>query len=125
MLRRSSFPYRDLDLSRSQDWLMMDNLKIKICTLEMVSHASTTASELTFRVQHMVANTAWDFYVLRSKGLTQKFMLRTYDENILAPLVSGPPRMGCESLLTPSRLSPQCFFDTRIVRLRDAVRTAR
>jgi hypothetical protein len=26
--------------------------------------------------------------VLKTEGLTQKYMLRTYDENILAPLVS-------------------------------------
>jgi len=36
LLLRAAFPYRDLDLARSQDWLMMDNLKIKICTLEEV-----------------------------------------------------------------------------------------
>ncbi|KAK4688229.1 actin-related protein 8, partial [Tremellales sp. Uapishka_1] len=78
MLQRSAFPYRELNLARSQDWLMMDNLKIKICTLE----------------EHMVANTPWDFFVLRTEGLTQKYPLRTYDENILAPL---------------------CFFDTRMI----------
>lgn len=37
ILRASNFPYRDLDLAKSQEWLMMDNLKIKICTLEEVS----------------------------------------------------------------------------------------
>lgn len=37
ILQRSAFPYKELDLARSQDWLMMDNLKIKICTLEAVS----------------------------------------------------------------------------------------
>lgn len=36
ILSRSAFPYRELDLAKSQDWLMMDNLKIKICTLEEV-----------------------------------------------------------------------------------------
>lgn len=80
LLERSSFPYRDLDLARSQDWIMMDRLKQRICTLE----------------EHLVANTAWDFYVV-SEGLTKKYMLRTYDENVLAPL---------------------CFFDTRMVRTR-------
>lgn len=74
LLERASFPYRNLDLSKSQEWLMMDNLKIKICTLE----------------EHLVASTAWDFYVLKSEGLTEKFTFRTYDENILAPLVSFP-----------------------------------
>jgi actin-related protein 8 len=72
ILERSSFPYRDLDLAKSQEWLMMDNLKIKICTLE----------------EHLVASTPWDFYHLRSEGLTEKYNFRTYDENILAPLVS-------------------------------------
>ena len=37
MLQRSAFPYKELDLAKSQEWLMMDNLKIKICTLEEVS----------------------------------------------------------------------------------------
>ena len=36
----------------------------------------------------MVASTPWDFYVLKTEGLTQKYIFRTYDENILAPLVS-------------------------------------
>jgi len=71
LLERSSFPYRDLDLAKSQEWLMMDNLKIKICTLE----------------EHLVASTPWDFYRLKSEGLTEKYNFRTYDENILAPLV--------------------------------------
>lgn len=76
LLQRSSFPYKDLDLARAQDWLMMDNLKIRICTLE----------------EHLVANTPWDFYVV-GEGLTQKYMLRTYDENILAPLSFFDTRM--------------------------------
>lgn len=37
LLGRSAFPFRELDLAKTQDWLMMDNLKIKICTLEEVS----------------------------------------------------------------------------------------
>ncbi|WVR05120.1 hypothetical protein IAU60_002132 [Kwoniella sp. DSM 27419] len=78
ILQRSNFPYRELDLARSQDWIMMDNLKNKICTLE----------------EHLVANTPWDFHVLRTEGLTQKYVFRTYDENILAPLI---------------------FFDTRLI----------
>ncbi|WWC61199.1 uncharacterized protein I303_103779 [Kwoniella dejecticola CBS 10117] len=78
LLQRSNFPYRELDLAKSQEWIMMDNLKNKICTLE----------------EHLVANTPWDFYVLKTEGLTQKYVFRTYDENILAPLI---------------------FFDTRLI----------
>lgn len=47
MLTRSAFPYRDLDLGRSQEWKMMDNLKIKICTLEEVRHRVSFVIELT------------------------------------------------------------------------------
>ncbi|WRT67065.1 uncharacterized protein IL334_004031 [Kwoniella shivajii] len=78
LLQRSNFPYKELDLAKTQDWIMMDNLKNKICTLE----------------EHLVASTPWDFYVLKTEGLTQKYVFRTYDENILAALV---------------------FFDTRLI----------
>ena len=78
ILQRSGFPYRELDFSVPQDWLMMDKLKMKMCTLE----------------EHLVASTPWDFLVIKPEGLTQKYALRTYDENILAPL---------------------CFFDTRMM----------
>ena len=37
----------------------------------------------------MVASTQWDFHVLKTEGLTQKYIFRTFDENILAPLVSS------------------------------------
>lgn len=40
LLQRSSFPYRELDLAKAQDWIMFDNLKIRICTLEEVSRQS-------------------------------------------------------------------------------------
>lgn len=78
LLLRASFPYKELDLARTQEWLMLDKIKIRICTLE----------------EHLVANTAWDTYVLHEKNLTQKYIFRTYDENILAPL---------------------CWFDTRMI----------
>lgn len=50
MLQRSAFPYRGLDLARNQDWLMMDNLKIKICTLEEVRRVSLSDSGLTVQL---------------------------------------------------------------------------
>lgn len=37
LLERAAFPYKELDLANSQDWLLMDGLKIKMCTLEEVS----------------------------------------------------------------------------------------
>lgn len=47
IMQRSAFPYRDLDLSKSQQWLMMDNLKIKICTLEEVCYRVASHQGLT------------------------------------------------------------------------------
>ncbi|CAK9786897.1 actin-like ATPase domain-containing protein [Cutaneotrichosporon oleaginosum] len=77
LLQRASFPYKNLNLARTQDWLMMDNLKIKLATLE----------------EHLVANTPWDLYVVPEKGLTNKYLLRTYDENVLAALSWFDTRM--------------------------------
>lgn len=36
LLERAAFPYKELDLARPQDWILMDDLKAKICTLEEV-----------------------------------------------------------------------------------------
>ena len=36
LLRRIHFPYRDLDLARSYDWNVMEDLKNRLCTLTEV-----------------------------------------------------------------------------------------
>ena len=36
LLDRICFPYRDLDLSRSYDWNVMEDLKARLCTLAEV-----------------------------------------------------------------------------------------
>ena len=33
LLERIDLPYRDIDLARSYDWAVMEELKAKICTL--------------------------------------------------------------------------------------------
>lgn len=33
LLERIKFPYRELDLNRSYDWNIMEDLKIRLCTL--------------------------------------------------------------------------------------------
>jgi actin-related protein len=33
LLRRIKFPYRDMDLNRSYDWNVMEDLKSRLCTL--------------------------------------------------------------------------------------------
>jgi actin-related protein 8 len=37
LLERIKFPYRELDLNRSYDWNIMEDLKIRLCTLADVS----------------------------------------------------------------------------------------
>ena len=36
LLQKVEFPYKDLNLSRSYDWRVMEELKIKLCTLNEV-----------------------------------------------------------------------------------------
>lgn len=44
LLDRICFPYRGLDLSRSYDWNVMEDLKARLCTLAEVSNASFLGS---------------------------------------------------------------------------------
>lgn len=37
LLDRISFPYREIDLARSYDWVVMEDIKSRICTLSEVS----------------------------------------------------------------------------------------
>ena len=36
LLQKINFPYRDLDLTRSYDWNVMEDLKARLCTLAEV-----------------------------------------------------------------------------------------
>jgi actin-related protein 8 len=36
LLERISFPYRDINLARWHDWLVMEDLKSRLCTLAEV-----------------------------------------------------------------------------------------
>lgn len=36
LLQRINFPYRDINLVRSYDWQVMEDLKIRLCTLAEV-----------------------------------------------------------------------------------------
>jgi actin-related protein 8 len=38
MLERIAFPYRDINLARSYDWKVMEDLKARVCTLAEVSN---------------------------------------------------------------------------------------
>ncbi|GLB41816.1 hypothetical protein LshimejAT787_1004160 [Lyophyllum shimeji] len=77
LLQRINFPYRDLDLTRSYDWNIMQDLKCRLCTLSEAD----------------VALNLYDFVVRRPDRPTEKYGLRAYDEIILAPMCLFEPRV--------------------------------
>lgn len=55
LLEKIGFPYRDIDLARSYDWNVMEDLKARLCTLAEVSCASLEVRQrLTFEHTHRV-----------------------------------------------------------------------
>ncbi|KAF5383740.1 hypothetical protein D9615_003529 [Tricholomella constricta] len=77
LLQRIKFPYRDLDLTQSYDWNVMQDLKSRLCTLNEAD----------------VALNLYDFVVRRPDRPTEKYGLRAYDEIILAPMCLFEPRV--------------------------------
>ncbi|KIK08875.1 hypothetical protein K443DRAFT_655462 [Laccaria amethystina LaAM-08-1] len=70
LLGRINFPYKNLDLSRSYDWSVLEDLKSRLCTL----------------AEGDVALNLYDFIVRKPNRPTEKYGLRAYDEIILAPM---------------------------------------
>lgn len=70
LLLRSHFPYDEIDLSRTYDMALANELKRK--------HATTNDADLT--VQH------YNFYQRAPGKHTQKFEFKTFEEVMLAPL---------------------------------------
>ncbi|KAI9464248.1 hypothetical protein HD554DRAFT_1286387 [Boletus coccyginus] len=77
LLERINFPYRDIDLARWHDWLVMEDLKSRLCTL----------------AEGDVALNLYDFVVRRYGHPTEKYGLRAYDEIILAAMCIFEPRV--------------------------------
>ncbi|KAI9440349.1 hypothetical protein H4582DRAFT_1936346 [Lactarius indigo] len=77
LLDRICFPYRDINLARSYDWIVMEDLKSRLCTL----------------TEENVALNLYDFVVRRPKQPAEKYGLRAYDEIILAPMCLFEPRV--------------------------------
>ncbi|TFY71544.1 hypothetical protein EVG20_g1464 [Dentipellis fragilis] len=77
LLERIAFPYRDVNLARSYDWAVMEDLKARLCTL----------------AEGDVALNLYDFVVRRPGKPTEKYGLRAYDEVILAPMCLFEPRV--------------------------------
>ncbi|KAI0272353.1 hypothetical protein BC834DRAFT_856390 [Gloeopeniophorella convolvens] len=77
LLDRICFPYKDIDLARSYDWDVMEDLKSRLCTLK----------------EENVALNLYDFVVRRPGRPAEKYGLRAYDEIILAPMCLFEPRV--------------------------------
>lgn len=90
LLQRIRFPYRTLDLNRSYDWAVLEDLKGRLCTLLEVSETVAGMAfiqMITNGFKSDVALNLYDFIVRRPNAATEKYGLRAYDEIILAPMV--------------------------------------
>jgi len=72
MMLFDHFPYADINLKRRYDFLLAEELMSKFCTM----------NEADISVQ------LFDFHVRASGQDTRKYMFKTYDEVLLAPMVS-------------------------------------
>lgn len=77
LLERINFPYRGANLALWHDWLVIEDLKARLCTL----------------AEGDVALNLYDFVVRRYGKPTEKYGLRAYDEIILAPMCIFEPRV--------------------------------
>ena len=88
MMLFDHFPYADINLKRRYDFLLAEELKAKFCTM----------NEVEISVQ------LYDFHVRASGRDTRKYMFKTYDEVLLAPIVSTlGSRVPSHVMLTISR----------------------
>lgn len=90
LFEKIGFPYRDINLARSYDWNVMEDLKARLCTLAEVRISICRNLSFTHTLSNKgdVALNLYDFSVRRPGNATEKYGLRAYDEIILAPMVS-------------------------------------
>ncbi|KAF9329600.1 actin-like protein arp8 [Podila minutissima] len=70
LVKRTGFPYEELDLTQSYDWKLMEDLKEKWCTMD--------EADLTVQV--------YSFFVRKPDHPTQKYQVKVYDEVALSPM---------------------------------------
>ncbi|KAF9934530.1 actin-like protein arp8 [Linnemannia zychae] len=70
LVKRTGFPYQELDLSQTYDWRLMEELKEKWCTMN--------EADLTVQV--------YSFFVRRPEKQTEKYQVKVYDEVALSPM---------------------------------------
>ncbi|BGP49325.1 Actin-like protein arp8 [Rhodotorula kratochvilovae] len=77
LLLRNNFPYKDADLARWYDWIVVEELKERLVVLS----------------EGDIGLNLYDFYVRHPGALTQKYSMRVYDDCILAPYALFAPRV--------------------------------
>ncbi|KAG0209940.1 actin-like protein arp8 [Mortierella sp. GBA30] len=70
LVRRTGFPYQELDLAQTYDWRLMEELKEKWCTMN--------EADLTVQV--------YSFFVRKPEKQTEKYQVKVYDEVALSPM---------------------------------------
>ncbi|KAI7817063.1 hypothetical protein BC939DRAFT_467095 [Gamsiella multidivaricata] len=70
LVKRTGFPYEELDLAQTYDWRLMEELKEKWCTMN--------EADLTVQV--------YSFFVRRPEKHTEKYQVKVYDEVALSPM---------------------------------------
>ncbi|KAG9245074.1 putative actin-related protein [Calycina marina] len=70
LMLSDGFPYRDINLVRRHDFLLAEEEKIRVCTLD----------------QGRIAVHTQEFYLRAPNATTQQYKYKTYDEPIIAPM---------------------------------------
>ncbi|KAF9947753.1 actin-like protein arp8 [Mortierella alpina] len=70
LVKRTGFPYQELDLTQTYDWRLMEELKEKWCTMN--------EADLTVQV--------YSFFVRKPEKQTEKYQVKVYDEVALSPM---------------------------------------
>lgn len=80
MMLQDHFPYADINLLRRHDFILAEELKRKFCTF-----AISTLNQVS---------KPHDFFLRAHNQRTRQYWFKTYDQVVLAPLVSNPSHYG-------------------------------
>ncbi|CEQ43221.1 SPOSA6832_05131 [Sporobolomyces salmonicolor] len=101
LLMRNNFPYKEADLTKWYDWVVLEELKERSIVLSEVRRSSLharsprelgTDPSRALR-QGDIGLNLYDFYVRHPGLVTQKYTMRMYDDCILAPYALFAPRV--------------------------------
>ncbi|GAA6059741.1 hypothetical protein JCM10212_001949 [Sporobolomyces blumeae] len=77
LLLRNGFPYREADLTKWYDWIVLEDIKERSVVLS----------------EGDIGLNLYDFYIRHPGQATQKYTMRMYDDCILAPYALFAPRV--------------------------------